>query len=68
MRTELTEHDRQILAQLANLPDTAKVPVKVAAFHEGVCEKTIKRRYPIVKAGKNFVLLGNLRKGASASA
>ena len=65
---KLTAHDQQILAQLPNLPDTAKVPVKVAAFHEGRSEKTIKRHYRIIKAGKNFVLLGDLRKGANASA
>jgi hypothetical protein len=65
---ELSEHDQQILAQLPNLPDTAKVPVKVAAFHEGVSEKTIVRRYRIIKAGKNFVRLGDLRKGISITA
>jgi hypothetical protein len=67
-RAELTEHDQKILAQLPNLPDTAKVPVKVAAYHEGVSEKTIVRRYRIVKAGKNFVRLGDLRKGIGTAA
>jgi hypothetical protein len=69
MDSGLTDHDQQILAQISKMPDTAKVSVKVAAFHEGVSEKSIRRHYPIVKSGtKNFVRVGDLRKGRPATA
>lgn len=60
----LSPHYRRILEQLAALPDTAVVPLPVAAVHEGVSVKTIKRSYPRVKLTerREGVSLGYLRR------
>jgi hypothetical protein len=46
------------------MPDTAAIPVPVAALHEGVSRRTIKRTYPLVKLSEHRegVLLGYLRR------
>lgn len=55
---------RQILKNIPILPDTAAIPVPVAALHEGVSRRTIKRTYPLVKLSehRDGVLLGYLRR------
>jgi hypothetical protein len=60
----LSAHYQQILANIANLPDTAVIPVPVAALHEGVSRRTIKRNYPRVKISdtREGVQLGYLRR------
>jgi hypothetical protein len=60
----LSPHYQKFLEQLDVLPDTAAVPLPVAALHEGVSVKTIKRNYPRVKLTerREGVLLGFLRR------
>lgn len=60
----LSPHYQKILEQLPVLPDTAKIPVPVAALHEGVHPRTIKRRYRLIKLSEHreAVLLGDLRR------
>jgi hypothetical protein len=60
----LSPHYQNILKQLASLPDSAVVPLPVAAIHEGVSVKTIKRNYPRVKMTerREGVQLGYLRR------
>jgi hypothetical protein len=60
----LSPHYQKILEQLASLPDRAVVPLPVAAVHEGVSVKTIKRNYPRVKITerREGVSLGYLRR------
>ena len=60
----LSPHYRQILESIPLLPDTAAIPLPVAALHEGVSRKTIKRNYPLVKLSEHRegVLLGYLRR------
>ena len=55
---------QQILKNISILPDTAAIPVPVAALHEGVSRRTIKRTYPLVKLSghREGVLLGYLRR------
>jgi len=64
------KHYQQILKTLDSLPNSAKVPVPVAALHEGVSPKTIKRTYPLVKisAARWGVSLGYLRRKNIAAA
>jgi hypothetical protein len=66
----LSRHHEEILKRLAQLPDSARVPLAVAAVHEGVSEKTIRRRYPLERVGdrKLTVLLGILRQRKPAAA
>ena len=54
----------QILKNISILPDTAAIPLPVAALHEGVSRRTIKRSYPLVKISdhREGVLLGYLRR------
>jgi hypothetical protein len=61
---QLSPHYRQILQNISLLPDTAAIPVPVAALHEGVSRRTIKRTYPLVKLSEHRegVLLGYLRR------
>jgi hypothetical protein len=61
---QLSPHYRQILKNLSIMPDSAVVPVPVAAIHEGVSRRTIKRNYPRVKISdtREGVLLGYLRR------
>jgi len=60
----LSPHYQRILETLSSLPDTAKVPLPVAAMHEGVSVRTIRRHYPLVKLSEHRegVLLGYLRR------
>ena len=55
---------QQILKNIPIMPDTAAIPVPVAALHEGVSRRTIKRTYPLVKLSEHRegVLLGYLRR------
>ena len=55
---------QQILKNIPIMPDTAAIPVPVAALHEGVSRRTIKRTYPLVKLSghREGVLLGYLRR------
>jgi hypothetical protein len=61
---QLSPHYRQILQNIPLMPDTAAIPVPVAALHEGVSRRTIKRTYPLVKLSEHRegVLLGYLRR------
>lgn len=64
-RTEqLSPLYQQILRNIPLLPDTSAIPVPVAALHEGVSRRTIKRTYPLVKLSehRHGVLLGYLRR------
>jgi hypothetical protein len=60
---QLTAQDKEILARIPDLPDSAKIPTKVAAAHEGCSVRSILRHYRVIKAGprKNLVRLGDLR-------
>jgi hypothetical protein len=60
----LSQHYQQILKNIPLMPDTAAIPVPVAALHEGVSRRTIKRTYPLVKLSEHRegVLLGYLRR------
>ena len=60
----LSAHYQRILEQLDKLPDTAAVPLPVAALHEGVSVKTIKRNYPLIPLTerRQGVSLGYLRR------
>lgn len=44
----LSARYKEILERIPFLPGSAKVPVPVAAAHEGVSAKTIMRNYPLV--------------------
>ena len=58
----------QILKNLPSLPDTAVIPVPVAAIHDGTSRRTVKRTYPLVKISEHRegVLLGFLRRRREA--
>jgi hypothetical protein len=58
-RTKIEE----ILQRIPELPDTAVVPVPVAAKHDNVSERTVRRNYPLVKLSPNRsgVTVGYLR-------
>jgi hypothetical protein len=60
----LSPHYQQILKNIPIMPDTAAIPVPVAALHEGVSRRTIKRTYPLVKISdhREGVLLSYLRR------
>jgi len=61
--SSLRPHYQRLLELLPQLPDTAKVPLPVAAAHEGVSVRTIKRNYPLIKLTdhRDGVSLGYLR-------
>jgi hypothetical protein len=61
---KLSPHYRQILQNIPDMPDSAAIPVPVAALHEGVSRRTIKRSYPLIKLSQHRegVLLGYLRR------
>jgi hypothetical protein len=40
---------QEILDRFSSLPDSAYVSVPVAAAHDNVDERTVRRRYPLVK-------------------
>jgi hypothetical protein len=41
--------DEEILKEFADLPDSAVVAVSVAAKHDGVSERTVRRNYPLIQ-------------------
>jgi hypothetical protein len=53
----------RILQRIDLMPDSAVVPVPVAAAHDNVGERTVWRNYPIVKIGpgRSGVSVGYLR-------
>lgn len=53
----------EILRRIPSLPDSAVVPVPVAAKHDGVSTRTIRRNYPLIQLspGRNGVSVGYLR-------
>lgn len=59
------------LKLIPELPDSAFVSIAVAALHDDVSEKTVRRNYPLVKIsdGRYGVRVGYLRhRGAAAAA
>ena len=52
-----------ILKRFADLPDSAVVPAAVAAMHDNVSERTVKRNYPLIKLSERRfgVSVGYLR-------
>ena len=63
-------HDLRLLQIFEALPATAVLPIAVAAAHEGVSEKTIRRNYTLVQVSdrRKGVLKKDLaqRRGAAA--
>jgi hypothetical protein len=53
----------EILQRFSKLPDTAVVPIPVAAEHDNVSVRTVRRCYPLVKLSPNRsgVTVGYLR-------
>jgi hypothetical protein len=51
------------LKAISTLPDSAVVSVEVAALHDGVGEKTVRRNYPLIKISERRygVSVGYLR-------
>jgi len=71
MSPKRTKRINEILGRLADLPDSAIVPVDVAAVHDNVCPKTVRRSYPLVQVSpaRHGVTLGYLRhRGAKPTA
>jgi hypothetical protein len=52
-----------ILKRFAELPDSAVVSTKVAAKHDNVSERTVRRKYPLIKLStrRSGVSVGYLR-------
>jgi hypothetical protein len=52
-----------ILKRFPDLPDSAVVPVPVAAEHDNVSAQTVRRNYPLVRLSQNRfgVTVGYLR-------
>jgi hypothetical protein len=59
----LVSTDEEILKQFADLPDSAVVPTSVAAKHDHVSERTVRRRYPLIQLSERRygVAVGYLR-------
>lgn len=57
------------LKLIHTLPDSAYVSVAVAALHDGVGEKTIRRNYPLIKISERRygVSVGYLRHRGATS-
>jgi hypothetical protein len=53
----------EALKRLPQLPDTAVVPVAVAAKHDSVSDRTVRRTYPLIQVspGRKGVSVGYLR-------
>jgi hypothetical protein len=53
----------EALKRIPHLPDTAIVPVAVAAEHDSVSARTVRRTYPLVRVspGRKGVSVGYLR-------
>jgi hypothetical protein len=63
----------EILKRIADpsYPDSAVVPIPVAAKHDNVSERTVRRRYPLTKLSerRQGVTVGYLRhRGAQSAA
>jgi hypothetical protein len=54
---------RQKLKEISNLPDSAVVEIPVAAQHDGVSVRTVRRSYPLVELSerRKGVRVGFLR-------
>jgi hypothetical protein len=52
-----------ILKRFADLPDSAVVPTAVAAMHDNVSERTVRRNYPLIQLSERRfgVTVGYLR-------
>lgn len=52
-----------ILKRFADLPNSAVVPTAVAAMHDNVSERTVRRNYPLIKLSERRfgVSVGYLR-------
>jgi hypothetical protein len=48
-----TDDTAEILKNFAALPDSAFVPITVAAAHDGVSARNVRRTYPRVKLSPN---------------
>jgi hypothetical protein len=57
-----------VLKRIPHLPDTAIVPVAVAAEHDSVSARTVRRTYPLVQVspGRKGVSVGYLRNRQKA--
>jgi hypothetical protein len=61
----------EILKRFSDLPDSAVVPTAVAAKHDSVSERTVRRTYPLIKLSERRygVSVGYLRhRGAQTAA
>ena len=58
----------KVLQRIPDLADSAIVPVPVAAKHDNVSERTIRRRYPLVRITERIsgVPMGFLRHRGEA--
>ena len=63
----LSPQYQQIIEQLDKLPDTAVIPVPVAALHDGTSRRTIKRTYPLVKISELSLDTSDKRTSSSVS-
>jgi hypothetical protein len=59
-----------ILKRFADLPDSAVVSTAVAAMHDNVSERTVRRRYPLTQLSerRHGVTVGYLRHRGPQSA
>jgi hypothetical protein len=60
---------QEVFERLPALPDSAVVPIGVAAIHDNVSERTIRRNYPLIELSerRKGVSLGYLRHRQAAS-
>jgi hypothetical protein len=58
------------LKDMSHFPDSAIVPIAVAAKHDGVSERTVRRTYPLkqISPGRKGVSVGYLRTRQKAAA
>jgi hypothetical protein len=63
-------HLDDILKRFADLPDSAVVPTAVAAKHDNVSERTVRRTYPLIKLSERRygVNVGYLRHRTAETA
>jgi hypothetical protein len=59
-----------ILKRFSDLPDSAVVPTAVAAKHDNVSERTVRRAYPLIQLspGRHGVRVGYLRHRTAQTA
>jgi hypothetical protein len=57
-----------LLSRMDSLPDSAIIPVSVAARHDNISERTVRRRYPLVRITERIsgVPMGFLRHRGEA--